>query len=206
MPNTRLAVLCSGEGTNLQAIITAIRRRKLSAQIAVVVSDKPQARALKRARRAGICAVHLDPKAYRTRAGYDAALVRVIKKAGARWVVLAGFMRILSAGFIRKFPNRVFNIHPALLPAFRGGSAVEDALSYGVKVTGVTVHFADAKVDHGPVILQAVVPVKPKDTKATLLRRVHQVEHQIYPKAIGLAVRGKLKVRGRKVVVQGGKK
>lgn len=198
----RVAVLCSGEGTNLQAILAAIRRGRLRAQVAVVVSDRAQARALARARRAGVPAVVLDPSAYPSRAAYDAALARVIRRAGASWVILAGFMRILTPGFVRRFAGRILNVHPALLPAFRGAHAVRDALAYGVKVTGVTVHLVEAAVDHGPVIAQVPVPVRPGDTEATLLARVHRVEHRLYPQVIQWVVAGRLRVRGRRVRIR----
>lgn len=193
----RLAVLCSGEGTNLQAVLTAIRRRRLRAQVAVVVSDRAEARALQRARAAGVPAVFLDPAAYPSRTAYDAALARLLRRARARWIILAGFMRILSPGFVRRFAGRILNVHPALLPAFRGAHAVRDALAYGVQVTGVTVHLVEAAVDHGPVLAQVPVPVRPGDTEARLLARLHHVEHRLYPQVIQQMVAGRIQARGR---------
>lgn len=199
----KLAVLCSGEGTNLQAILDAIRRGRLRAEVALVVSDNPKAGALARARRAGVPAVCLRPSDDRSRAAYDERLGNKIQQARADWIILAGFMRILTPAFVRRFAGRILNIHPALLPAFRGAHAVRDALAYGVKVAGVTVHLVDWEVDHGPVIAQRVVPIKPGDTEQRLLARVHRVEHQLYPQVIQWAVDGRLRVRGRQVTVRG---
>lgn len=198
-PRPRLAVLCSGAGTNLEAILVAIRRGRLRAEVALVISDRPEAYALARARRAGIPTAVISPRRYPSRAAYDAALARAIRRAGAQWVILAGFMRLLGAAFVRRFARRILNVHPALLPAFRGAQAIRDALAHGVKVTGVTVHFVDEQVDHGPIIAQAAVAVRPGDTPATLLARVHRVEHQLYPQAIQWAVSDRLTIRGRVV-------
>ena len=198
----RLAVLCSGQGTNLQAILDAIRRGVLRAEVAVVISDRRQARALARARRAGVPAVVLDPAPFATRAGYDAALARAIRRTGAEWVILAGFMRILSPGFVRRFRHRILNVHPALLPAFRGAHAVRDALASGTQVTGVTVHLVDEQVDHGPVLLQEAVAVRAGDTEASLLARLHQVEHRLYPQAITNMLSGRVRITGRLVSAQ----
>lgn len=202
-PRPRLAVLCSGAGTNLQAILTAIRRGRLRARVVLVVSDRPEAPALVRARRAGIPAIALPPMASSSRAAYDAGLARAIRRAGAAWVILAGFMRILTPGFVRRFRGRIVNVHPALLPAFPGARAVRDALAHGAKVTGVTVHLVEARVDQGPIVAQAPVAVRPGDTAATLLARLHRVEHRLYPQAIQWAVEGRLRVRGRRVTLRG---
>lgn len=196
----RLAVLCSGAGTNLQALLTAVRRGRVRAQIVLVVSDRPDAPALRRARRAGVPTAVLLPAAHPSRAAYDAALAGLLRRSRAEWIILAGFMRILTPGFVRRFPRRILNVHPALLPAFRGAHAVRDALAYGAKVTGVTIHFVESAVDAGPVIAQAVVPVRPGDTEAALAARVHRVEHQLYSQAIQWAVSGRLRVRGRRVI------
>ena len=201
-PAPRLAVLCSGQGTNLGAILSAIQRGRLAASVAVVVSDQPGAYALVRARRAGVPTVVLAASAYPSRAAYDAALARVIRQAGATWGILAGFMRIVSPAFVQQFPRRILNVHPALLPAFRGARAVRDALAYGARVTGVTVHLVETEVDHGPVIAQVPVPIRPGDTEARLLARVHRVEHRLYPQVIQWAVRGRLRVRGRSVAIR----
>ena len=194
-----IAVLCSGQGTNLQAILDAVHSGRLRAQVAVVISDRPDANALERARRAGVEACYIDPKAFPTRADYERALISHCDAAGVRFVCLAGFMRILSPMFVRHFQHRILNIHPALLPAFPGGHAVRDALAWGAKVTGVTVHIVDEHVDHGPILLQEAVTIAPRDTEATLLRKLHQVEHRLYPEAIRLCVGRGVKVVGRTV-------
>ncbi|MBI3616321.1 MAG: phosphoribosylglycinamide formyltransferase [Candidatus Omnitrophica bacterium] len=190
MPLPTIAVCCSGQGTNLQAILRAIRRRRLKARIGVVVSDNPKAYAIVRAMKAGIPTVVLDPRGFSSRERFDRALSKVIGRSRPRIIVLAGFMRILSPGFVRRYPRRILNIHPALLPAFSGCRAVADALRHGVKVTGVTVHFVDEKVDHGPILAQEPVPVRPGDTEQTLADRIHRVEHRIYPEAIQRVLKG----------------
>lgn len=196
----KIAVFVSGNGTNLQAIINAIARGALKARIALVVSDRKDAFALTRARRAGVKTLFLDPKHYQGRRGYDAALVRYLKGGKVELVVLAGFMRILSSFFVRAFRNRILNIHPALLPAFPGGCAIKDAFGYGVKVTGVTVHFVDEKVDHGPVIVQEPVCVLATDTVESLEEKIHRVEHRVYPDAIKKVLSGELILKGRRVL------
>ncbi len=187
------AVLVSGNGSNLQAIIDACKKGKVKGELKVVISDKVDAFALTRARKAGIkTAVFVNPKDFPSREDFDAELIAVLKQEKVDLVVLAGFMRILSPVFIRAFRNKIINIHPALLPAFKGAHALKDALSFGVKVTGVTVHFVDELVDHGAIIAQVPVEIKPKDTLQTLAVRIHKVEHALYPKVIDQFLRGKL--------------
>jgi phosphoribosylglycinamide formyltransferase-1 len=188
-----LAVCCSGYGTNRQAILGAIRTGRLKARVGVVISDNPSAYALKRALDAKVPAIVIDPRRFSSRQGFDRELARVTSRFKARLIVLAGFMRILSPGFVRRYRGRILNIHPALLPAFPGCHGVRDALRHGVKVTGVTVHFVDEKLDHGPILLQAPVAVRKRDTEETLLARVHKVEHWLYPKAIQMALDGKVR-------------
>jgi len=159
-------------------------RRRLRARVAVMITDNPGAAALVRAQKAGVAAVVIPPSSFASREAFDRALARRVERSGARLIVLAGFMRILSPWFVRRFRGRILNIHPALLPAFPGAHAVRDALREKVKVTGVTVHFVDEQVDHGPVLVQEEVPVRRGDTEETLLRRIHRVEHQLYPQAI----------------------
>ncbi|MFA5315022.1 MAG: phosphoribosylglycinamide formyltransferase [Candidatus Omnitrophota bacterium] len=196
----KIAVFVSGNGTNLQAIINAVSRGALKAQIALVVSDKKNAFALIRARRAGIKALFLDPKDYESRRAYDAALVRCLKAQKIDLVVLAGFMRILSPLFVQAFRNRILNIHPALLPAFPGECAIKDAFRHGVKVTGITVHFVDEEVDHGPIIAQESVNVLATDTAESLEEKIHRVEHRIYPEAIKKVLSGGFTLKGRRVL------
>lgn len=199
----RFAVMASGFGSNLQAIINARRRGSLSAELVLVFSDKPDANALVRARRAGIPVAHLSPREYASRHAYDEGCVDLLKKQHIDLVVLAGYMRILSPVFIRAFAGKIINIHPALLPAFKGAHAIKDAYDYGVKVTGVTVHLVDEEVDHGPVIRQAAVRIHPEDTLDSLTRRVHRLEHRIYPEVIEALVRGRIVIDGRRAIVKG---
>lgn len=194
-----IAVFCSGQGTNLQALLDAQRAGRLGAQIALVISDRPEARALARAQRAGVEARYVNPKQYPTRAEYERALIALLDARNIRVICLAGFMRILSPVLVAHYPQRILNVHPALLPAFPGAHAIRDALQWGARVTGVTVHLVDAEVDHGPIILQEAVPIRSDDTDASLLARVHRVEHRLYPAAVRLVVTGQLSVDGRLV-------
>ena len=196
------AVFASGKGTNLQAIIDACRRKKIKGTLRMVFSDKPDAFALTRARKAEVpCIAWIEPKAYKSRESFDKAVVKLLKQEGIDFVVLAGFMRILGPAFVRAYKNRILNIHPALLPAFKGAHAIQDAFEYGVKVAGVTVHIVDEETDHGPIILQAAVEVKPTDSLASLEAKIHEIEHKVYPQAVDLFARGKIKVIGRTVKV-----
>ena len=194
-----IAVLCSGQGTNLQAILKAIRRRQLQARLALVISDRPKAKALLRAQRAGVEAQYLNPSEYPSRADYERALIALCAAHGVKAICLAGFMRMLSPVFVRHFRHRILNIHPALLPAFPGAHAARDALAWGAKVTGVTVHLVDEEMDHGPIVLQQAVPIRPADSEASLVARLHRVEHQVYPRAIQLLLDGRLRLDGRRV-------
>jgi phosphoribosylglycinamide formyltransferase-1 len=197
----KLGVLCSGRGTDLQSIIDAIGRGEVDAEIAVVLTDKPEAFALQRAERAGIKAVCVNRKQYEDREPFEEALIEELEAAGVTLVVLAGFMRILTPYFVGHFAGRIMNIHPALLPSFPGAHAHRDVLAYGVKVSGCTVHFVDEGTDSGPIIMQAAVPVLDDDTEETLGARVLKEEHRIYPECIRLYCEGKLKVEGRKVTI-----
>lgn len=196
---TKLAVLCSGRGTDLQSIIDAIQRGELNAEISIVLTDKPKVMALERAEKAGIKNLCVDRKKFASRADFEAELLKNLE--GVDLVVLAGFMRILSPEFVRHYEGRLMNIHPSLLPAFPGAHAHRDALNYGVKVSGCTVHFVDEGTDSGPIILQAAVEVHEDDTEDTLSARILEQEHIIYPQAIKLFVEGRLKIVGRKVLI-----
>lgn len=196
---TRLAVLCSGRGSDLQSIIDSIQRGELQAEISIVITDKPNVMALERAEKAGIKNICVDRKNFDNRADFEAEILKNL--VGIDLVVLAGFMRILSPDFVRKFSGRLMNIHPSLLPAFPGAHAHRDVLAYGVKVSGCTVHFVDEGTDSGPIILQAAVKVLDDDTEETLAARVLEQEHIIYPQAIKLFVEGKLKIEGRHVKI-----
>jgi phosphoribosylglycinamide formyltransferase-1 len=196
-----LGVLASGRGSNLQAILDACARPGFPARVAVVISDRERAQALERARAAGVEAVWLNPKDFGDREAYDAALVRALEARGVGLVCQAGWMRILSPVYIRAFYGRALNIHPSLLPAFPGLHAQRQALNHGARISGATVHFTDEGVDTGPIIVQAAVPVEPGDTEDTLAARILTVEHRIYPEAIRLFAEGRLRIVGRKVVV-----
>lgn len=200
-PPVKLAVLISGEGTNLQAIIDATSRGELRADIRLVVSNKAGAGGLERARRHGIPAQALDHRQFVTREDFDRALVATLNSHEVELVACAGFMRILSPVMVRAFPNRIMNIHPALCPAFPGVNAQKAACEYGVRFSGCTVFFVGEGVDDGPIIVQAVVPVYPDDDEARLAARIHVQEHRIYPYAIRLYQEGRLEVRGRKVFI-----
>jgi len=200
--NVNIAIFCSGNGTNLQAMIDKVAEGYIPASIALVVSDNKDAFALKRAKDAGIETLVLDPKDFGTREDFDKEVIESLEKKKVELVVLAGFMRLLSGPFIKKYENRIMNIHPALLPSFKGTRAIKDALEYGVKVTGPTVHFVDEKLDHGPIILQKTIEVRGDDTEEILLERMHKKEHEIYPEAVKLFVEGKLKIEGRRVVIR----
>jgi phosphoribosylglycinamide formyltransferase-1 len=203
MDKLPIGVLISGSGTNLQAIIDAIEAGKLDAKIEVVVSNKANAFGIERARRHGIPTEVLDHRSFSSREAYDEAVVAILRQQRVALVVLAGFMRLLSPGFIRAFANRIMNIHPALLPAFPGLNVQQRAVEHGVRFSGCTVHFVNEECDEGPIIIQAVVPVLPDDTGETLAARILEQEHRIYPRAIQLYAAGRLQIVGRRVVVQG---
>ena len=192
------AVLASGRGGNLKAIIDAVKRNTIPAKLKLVISDKKDAYALEHARQAGIPAVHLDPKAFPDRESFDKAVVESLKEKKIDFVVLAGYMRLVTGFFLKQFPDRVLNIHPSLLPAFKGTHAIKDAFDGGVKVTGVTVHFVVEEMDSGAIILQEPVRIEHHDSLETLETKIHQVEHRIYPQAIELFVSGKIKIQGIK--------
>jgi phosphoribosylglycinamide formyltransferase-1 len=198
-----IAVLVSGSGSNLQAIIDASERGDIPCRVGIVISNKADAYGLVRAKKHGIPTEVVDHKGFATREEFDARLVEVIQDSGAELVCLAGFMRILTPVFVRAFPNRILNIHPALLPSFPGTHGPGQALSYGVRFSGCTVHFLDEGVDTGPIIVQAIVPVYDDDTEDTLAARILVQEHRIYPMAIRLFFSGRLAVEGRKVKIRG---
>jgi phosphoribosylglycinamide formyltransferase-1 len=198
----RVGVLASGRGTNLQAILDAVEAGRCPARVVVVVSDRPLAAALDRARRASIDAVHVDPQAAADRAAFDQAIAAVLAKHDVELVCLAGYMRVLSPAFVAAYRHRILNVHPALLPAFPGLHAQRQALAHGVKVTGATIHFVDDGVDTGPVVLQAAVPVREDDTEASLSARIRAEEHRLFPEAIRLYAEGRLTVEGRRVRIR----
>ncbi|HTY54730.1 MAG TPA: phosphoribosylglycinamide formyltransferase [Candidatus Binataceae bacterium] len=198
-----LGVLISGFGSNLQAIIDAVERGEVAAQIKVVISNRADAFGLERARRHGIEAVVIEHRRFPTREAFDHEVVDVLKARQVELVILAGFMRLLSSVMIQAFPNRIMNIHPALLPAFPGLNVQKAAIDRGARFSGCTVFFVSEGLDDGPIIIQAVVPVYPEDTEQELSERILTQEHQIYPRAIQLYQQGKLEVRDGKVLIKG---
>lgn len=197
----RVGVLASGRGSNLQAIIDACEGGKIPAGVAVVISDRAEAFALERAVRHGIPAVHISPSRYRGREDYEQRVVRELRDHGVGLVCLAGYMLLVGDVLLEAFPHRIMNIHPALLPSFPGLHAQRQAVEYGVRFSGCTVHFVDGGMDTGPVIMQAAVPVLPGDGEEELAARILEQEHVIYPEAVRLFAHGRLRVRGRQVEV-----
>jgi phosphoribosylglycinamide formyltransferase-1 len=187
-----LGVLVSGNGTNLQAILDAIGQGSLDAAVRVVISNQPGANALNRARAAGVPALSIPHREFPSREAFDAAVVDALRAHGVEWVVLAGFMRLLTSGFLQAFPDRVLNIHPSLLPAFPGAHAIKDALEYGVRVTGCTVHLVDDGIDTGPILAQRAVPVLETDDESSLAERMHRAEHELYLEVLANLAAGRL--------------
>ena len=200
--NRRLGVLISGRGSNLKAIIDAIDDGRLDAQVAVVISNKKDARGLERAKRAGIETVALNHNDYPSRQAFDLAVVNELRTYDVGLVCLAGFMRVLSPVFVGAFPNAILNIHPSLLPSFVGLDAQQQAWDYGVKVSGVTVHIVTPELDDGPIVRQAVVSVQDGDTSDTLAARILAEEHRIYPEAIKTVLEGGWRIDGRRFVIE----
>ncbi|GAB4277614.1 MAG: phosphoribosylglycinamide formyltransferase [Coriobacteriia bacterium] len=199
----RIGVLISGSGTNLQAIMDACAEGRIDGEVVVVISDKEAAYGLERARKAGVDAVWIDRGEKGSPRDFNGAILEELKARQVDLVVMAGYMRLLGREVLRAYPHAVLNIHPALLPSFPGASGIDDAWAYGVKVTGVTVHFADEEFDTGPIIAQRAVEVREDDTRETLEARIHEVEHEIYPQVIQWWIEGRLEIEGRKVHVRG---
>ncbi len=202
MAKIKIGVLASGRGSNLQAIIDACGKKNSAAEVAVVISDRADSYALIRAKTRGIKAVFIDPASYASRKLHEKAIVKLLQQNKADLVCLAGYMRLLTGFIIGKFKNRILNIHPALLPAFPGAHGQKDALNYGVKVSGCTVHFVVEKMDFGPIIAQVPVLVAENDSVETLAGRILKQEHKLYPKVIELFAKGKLQVKGRRVNIK----
>ncbi len=198
-----IGVLISGNGTNLQAIIDAVEAKSLHATIRIVLSNRADAYGLLRAENHGIPTEVVGHRNFASREAFDQAVVDLLRARGVELVVLAGFMRLLSPVLVKAYSNRIMNIHPALLPAFPGLHGQKKAVEYGVRFSGCTVHFVNEQCDEGPIIIQAVVPVYPDDTEASLAARILEQEHRIYPRAIQLYGEGRLRVEGRKVFVEG---
>ncbi len=200
-PVTNIAVLASGRGSNLQAIIDSIGSSSLDAQIKVVISDVGDAYALERARKHGIEAFFINPKKFSSRELFEKEILRVLRKHDTELVLLAGYMRVVGRTLLDAYKNRMLNIHPALLPAFPGIHAQKQAFDHGVKVAGCTVHFVDDTLDGGPIIMQRCVEVAEDDTSETLADRILEQEHKIYPEAVKLFVENRLRIEGRKVKI-----
>ena len=201
-PRLPIGVLISGGGTNLQAIIDAIESGALRAEIRIIFSNTSDAYGLVRAKRHSLPTAVLSHTDFETREAFDQAIVAVLKDNDVELVALAGFTRLLSPVFIRAFPQRILNIHPALLPAFPGLHAQHQAVARGVRIAGATVHLVDEHMDHGPIVMQAAVPVYPDDTQDSLSARILIQEHRIYPAAIGLFAEGRVQIQDGKVIVR----
>lgn len=199
----RIAVFASGAGSNFQAIVDAAGKHRLgNARVTVLITDREDAPVRRRARRKGIKELFVDPAGFVSQAKYEDRLIAVLEQEKIDIVALAGYMRILGKKFVRRFKHRMVNIHPALLPLFRGAHAIEDAYRAGVQETGVTVHFVDEKVDHGPVILQESVRIEKDDSLESLEAKIHCVEHRLYPRVLRLLAEGRVRVEGKKVIVK----
>jgi len=197
----RIAVFASGFGSNLQALIDYIKGNDLNGDIVLVFSNNKDAYALNRARKNKIKAVFMDSSGYNTRKQYDTKIIELLEDEKIDLVVLAGYMFLLSQEFVRKFKNKILNIHPALLPSFKGTHGIKDAYEYGVKVTGVTVHFVDEGLDSGPIIIQQSVDIDQNESVEELEEKIHRIEHKIYPLAVKYFCEDRLKINGKKVKI-----
>lgn len=196
-----IAVFASGRGSNFAAIIKAVQNKAFRARLVLLICDNPDAGAILYARKAGIKIALVKREDFDTKKHFEKEITRHLKENKIGLICLAGFMRMLSPELVRSYRRRILNIHPALLPSFKGTHAIKDAFDYGVRVTGVTVHFVDEKMDHGPIVLQGVIEIKENDTPGSLEERIHKLEHKLYLQAIKLFVEGRLKAKGRKVII-----
>jgi len=196
-----IAIFASGRGTNFQAIINAVKKGAIRANLSLLICDNPQAFAIKRAKKAGVKVALVERREFVSKGDFEAKIASHLKENKIDLIVLAGYMRILGPKLVRRYKNRILNIHPALLPSFKGREGIKDAFDYGVKITGVTAHFVDEDTDSGPIICQAPVIIEENDNLRTLEAKIHQAEHRIYPLAVKLFVEKKLRVTGRKVKV-----
>ncbi|MBL7070202.1 MAG: phosphoribosylglycinamide formyltransferase [Candidatus Omnitrophica bacterium] len=197
-----IAVLASGRGSNFSAIIRAAKKGKIKANLSLLVCDNPKAGAAGRAKRAGVKIAMVRREDFSSRDDFERKIIEHLQQNNIDLVVLAGFMRMLGHELISRYENKIINIHPALLPSFKGAHGIKDAFDYGVKVTGVTVHFVDGQMDHGPIILQSPLRIEEGDTPESLEAKIHKLEHKIYPEAIQLFLEGRLKPLGRRVSSQ----
>jgi phosphoribosylglycinamide formyltransferase 1 len=196
-----IAVFASGRGTNFSAIVKAIRSGKIKANLSLLVCDNPKAGAIGRAKRAGVKVALVKREDFAGKKEFEAKIIGRLNEDKVDLIVLAGFMRLLSPEFVASYSGRILNIHPALLPSFKGAESIKDAFDYGAKVTGVTVHFVDEKMDHGPIILQMPVRIEEGQNLGSLENKIHKIEHRLYPEAVRLFVEGKIRLEGRKVII-----
>ncbi len=196
-----IAVFCSGNGSNFQAIADSVKHGEIKATISLMVCDNPEAFALERAKKAGIKSLLIERKNFSSKQEFEAETIKNLEKENIELICLAGYMRLVGPHLVQKYRHKILNIHPALLPAFKGTQGIKDALDYGAKVTGVSVHFVNAEMDHGPIILQQCLEVKDNDTEQSLAGRIHEIEHRLYPRAVKLFVEGRLKIEGRTVKI-----
>ncbi|MEK6715609.1 MAG: phosphoribosylglycinamide formyltransferase [Candidatus Omnitrophota bacterium] len=197
-----IAVFASGRGSNFSAILKAIKKGVIKADLSLLICDNPKAAVLTAAARAGIKSALVKRQDFTHKEEFENRIIQCLEEEKIDLIVLAGFMRILSPEFVQKYKGRILNIHPALLPSFKGAHAIKDAYEYGVKLTGVTVHFVDEEMDHGPIILQVPLRIKENDTLESIERKLHKIEHKIYPQAIKLWTEGKLKLSQRVVMLK----
>ncbi len=199
---TNIAVFASGRGSNFLALAHAARRGKFKkANLALLICDNPHAPVVFKARRLKVKTALINPDLFLTKEALEKRIIEHLKENKINLIVLAGFMRILSPKFVSIYKNKIINIHPSLLPAFKGAHAIEDAFDYGVKITGVTVHFVDEKTDHGPIILQKDIRISEKESTFSLEKKIHKLEHKLYPEAVSLFINKKLRLKGRKVII-----
>jgi phosphoribosylglycinamide formyltransferase 1 len=197
-----IAVFCSGNGSNFQAIVDAKKKGLFSAEIALMVCDNPDAQAVKRSEKENIPYIAISGKDFSSKEKLEQRIIDELEAGKIGLICLAGYMRLLSPAFVQRYAGKIINVHPALLPAFKGADAIGDAYKYGVKVTGVTVHFVTEDVDAGPIILQEAVTIEDGCTRETLAEKIHEVEHKLYPQAIKLFIENRIKVSGRSVYIK----
>jgi len=196
-----IAVFASGRGTNFSAIARAVKRGYIKADLALLVCDNPRAPVIARAKRSGIKIALIKRNDFASKEDFEAGIIKVLEENNIELVIMAGFMRMLGPQLVSRYKNRILNIHPALLPSFKGSSAIKDAFDYGAKVTGVTVHIVDEEMDHGPIVLQQALKIEEGDSQQSLEAKIHKIEHKLYPEAIKLFLEGSLKVEGRKIKI-----
>jgi len=197
-----LAVFASGVGSNFLAIAKAVKSGRLKAKLVLLVCDNPKAPVLSKAKRLKVKAVLVNRKDFASKRDFEAEIISLLKENKVNFIVMAGYMRMLSSDFVRAYKNRIINIHPSLLPSFKGSQGIKDAFNHGAKITGVTVHFVDEEMDNGPIILQKAVEINGAETLKSLEGKIHQAEHKLYPEAIRLILQGKVKIKGRRVGIK----